>query len=145
MRSQLVRGIGGAAMAVGLACSVVACSSGESSSGTSSTGTAGSAVQGDAGGSAVQGGSAPAAMSDELQACLEENGVPAPPDRAGGGAPDGMTPPSGEMAPPEGGDGSAPPQGGAPDESAAPPGIDSSTWAAAQEACSSLATGTTGS
>ncbi|MFF2107658.1 hypothetical protein [Rhodococcus koreensis] len=135
MRSQLVRGIGGAAMAVGLACSVVACSSGESSSGTSSTGTAGSAVQG---------GSAPAAMSDELQACLEENGVPAPPDQAGGGAPGGVAPPSGEMAPPEG-DGSAPPQGGAPDASSAPPGIDSSTWAAAQEACSSLATGTTGS
>ncbi|MFE7421422.1 hypothetical protein [Rhodococcus sp. NPDC057529] len=123
-------------MAVGLACSVVACSSGESSSGTSSTGTAGSAVQG---------GSAPAAMSDELQACLEDNGVPAPPDQAGGGAPGGVAPPSGEMAPPEGGDGSAPPQGGAPDASSAPPGVDSATWAAAQEACSSLATGTTGS
>ncbi|WP_257015381.1 hypothetical protein [Rhodococcus sp. ACS1] len=143
MRSQLVRGIGGAAMAVGLACSVVACSSGDSS-GTSSTGTTGSAVQGGSGDSAVQGGSAPAAMSDELQACLEENGVPAPPDQAGGGAPGGVAPPSGDMAPPEG-DGSAPPQGGAPDASSAPPGIDSSTWAAAQEACSSLATGTTGS
>ncbi|MFD9668457.1 hypothetical protein ACFWAY_43915 [Rhodococcus sp. NPDC059968] len=119
-------------MAVGLACSVVACSSGESSSGTSSTDTSSTAVEG---------GATPAAMSDELQACLEENGVPAPPDQAGGGAQGGMAPPSGEMAPPEGGDGSAPPQGGTPDVSSAPPGVDSSTWAAAQEACS----GTTGS
>ncbi|MFC9764805.1 hypothetical protein [Rhodococcus jostii] len=130
MRSQLVRGIGGAAMAVGLACSVVACSSGESSSGTSSTDTSSAAVEG---------GAPPAAMSDELQACLEENGVPAPPDLAGGGAPGGMAPPSGEMAPPEAGDGSAPPQGGTPDASSAPPGVDSSTWAAAQEACSGTA------
>ncbi|MFC9557073.1 hypothetical protein ACFTWF_40350 [Rhodococcus sp. NPDC056960] len=136
MRSQLVRGLGGAAMAVGLACSVVACSSGESSSGTSSTGT---------GSTVVQDGTAPAAMSDELQACLEENGVPAPPDQAAGGAPGGMAPPSGEMAPPGGGEGSAPPQGGAPDASAAPPGVDSTTWATAQAACSSPATGTTGS
>ncbi|AHK29739.1 hypothetical protein [Rhodococcus opacus] len=127
MRSQLVRGIGGAAMAVGLACSVVACSSGESSSGTSSTGTSSAAVEG---------GAPPAAMSDELQACLEENGVPAPPDQAGGGAPGGMAPPSGEMTPPEGGDGSTPPEGGTPDASSTPPGVDGSTWAAAQEACS---------
>ncbi|TQC49096.1 hypothetical protein EEB14_11915 [Rhodococcus sp. WS4] len=124
-------------MAVGLACSVVACSSGESSSGASST---------DTGSTVVEGGTPPAAMSDELQACLEENGVPAPPDQAGaGGGQAGMAPPSGEMTPPDGGDGSAPPQGGTPDASAAPPGVDSATWAAAQEACSSLATGTTGS
>ncbi len=75
-------------------------------------------------------------MSEEMQTCLEENGVEPPTTGgemseggAGGGRPptDGTSPPSGEM-------------GSAGDASTAPPGVDSATWAAAQEACSALAT-----
>jgi hypothetical protein len=70
----------------------------------------------------------------DYRTCLEENGVTLPEPPSGGtGAPrQGGTPPSG--APAGGGQGGP---GGSPGQ--APPGVDATTWAAAQEACADLA------
>ncbi|OZF42119.1 hypothetical protein CH292_26545 [Rhodococcus sp. 14-2470-1a] len=101
-------------MGVTVVCSAVACSSSDAS--TSSAPQPG----------ATTAGSLPA-VDAELQACLEANGIAAPPDMdSAGNAPAGGIPPSsGEM-----------PAGGAPDASSAPPGVDADAWAAAQEVCS---------
>ena len=71
----------------------------------------------------------------DYRSCLEDNGVTMPEPPAGGaGAPrQGGTPPSG--APAAGGGQGGP--GGSPGQ--APPGVDATTWAAAQKACADLA------
>ena len=71
----------------------------------------------------------------DYRSCLEDNGVTMPEPPAGGaGAPrQGGTPPSG--APAAGGGQGGP--GGTPGQ--APPGVDATTWAAAQKACADLA------
>ena len=70
----------------------------------------------------------------DYRSCLEDNGVTMPEMPAdGGGAPrQGGTPPSG--APAAGGGRGGP--GGSPGQ--APPGVDATTWAAAQKACADL-------
>jgi hypothetical protein len=71
----------------------------------------------------------------DYRSCLADNGVTMPePPADGGGAPrQGGTPPS---AAPAGGGGQGGP-GGTPGQ--APPGVDATTWAAAQKACADLA------
>ncbi len=71
----------------------------------------------------------------DYRSCLEDNGVTMPePPSGGAGAPrQGGTPPSG--APAAGGGQGGP--GGTPGQ--APPGVDATTWAAAQKACADLA------
>ena len=70
----------------------------------------------------------------DYRSCLADNGVTMPEPPAGGGAPrQGGTPPSG--APAAGGGQGSP--GGSPGQ--APPGVDATTWAAAQKACADLA------
>ena len=71
----------------------------------------------------------------DYRSCLEDNGVTMPePPSGGAGAPRrGGTPPSG--APAAGGGQGGP--GGTPGQ--APPGVDATTWAAAQKACADLA------
>jgi hypothetical protein len=71
----------------------------------------------------------------DYRSCLEDNGVTMPEPPAGGaGAPrQGGTAPSG--APAAGGGQGGP--GGSPGQ--APPGVDATTWAAAQKACADLA------
>ena len=71
----------------------------------------------------------------DYRSCLEDNGVTMPEPPAGGaGAPrQGGTPPSGA---PAAGSGQGGP-GGTPVQ--APPGVDATTWAAAQKACADLA------
>jgi hypothetical protein len=70
--------------------------------------------------------------------CLAENGVTLP-QRGAGGSTDGAGPPTGTPptgAPTAGGAG-GPGQGGG--AMAAPPGVDATTWAAAQKACAQYA------
>jgi hypothetical protein len=117
----------GALALVGLA----ACGTGTDTS-TTSAGTASSAAA-----QPSTGDDADDADSDlaDYRSCLEDNGVTMPePPSGGAGAPrQGGTPPSG--APAAGGGQGGP--GGTPGQ--APPGIDATTWAAAQKACADLA------
>ena len=71
----------------------------------------------------------------DYRSCLEDNGVtlPEPPADSGAAPRQGGTPPSG--APAAGGGQGGP--GGSPGQ--APPGVDATTWAAAQKACADLA------
>lgn len=78
-----------------------------------------------------------------FRTCLENNGVTLPerPSGGAGGAPPdggtGGTPPSGAPTPPADGQGGS--RAGGPGSGQAPPGVDATTWAAAQKACASLA------
>ncbi|MBL8924699.1 MAG: hypothetical protein JNM77_00465 [Pseudonocardia sp.] len=86
----------------------------------------------------------------DYRSCLEDNGVtmPAPPSGGVGAPRQGGTPPSG--APAAGGEQGGTPPSGAPAAGGeqggpggkpgqAPPGVDATTWAAAQKACADLA------
>nr|WP_202968094.1 hypothetical protein [Pseudonocardia sp. AL041005-10] len=133
-------------LAAGTAIAVVLL--GSAACGTSAAGTDASAggSSGTGSGSAASGatGSGTGAESDALMACLEQNGVPAPPDGGPGGDAAGQgTPPSG--APAADGQGTPPAGGedgtGGPGSGEAPPGVDSAVWAKAQAACASVAGG----
>jgi hypothetical protein len=123
----------GALALVGLA----ACGTGTDTS-TTSAGTSSSAAAqpstADDGDDADDADDADSDLAD-YRSCLEDNGVTMPePPSGGAGAPRrGGTPPSG--APAAGGGQGGP--GGTPGQ--APPGVDATTWAAAQKACADLA------
>ena len=82
-------------------------------------------------GSGAQAGASDTAMQ-AFASCLAENGVTLP--QRGAGGTDGGSPPTG--VPTAGGPG-GPGQGGG--EMTAPPGVDVTTWAAAQKACAQYA------
>jgi hypothetical protein len=124
-RRRWTRLIGIPVAAVGLA-GLVACGTGAASTTTSSST-----------GSGAQAGTSDTAMQ-AFASCMAENGVTLPQRGAGGGA-DGGSPPTGTPptgAPTAGGAG-GPGQGGG--AMAAPPGVDATTWAAAQKACAQYA------
>jgi hypothetical protein len=124
-RRRWTRLIGIPVAAVGLA-GLVACGSGAASTTTSSS--TGSGAQAGTSDTAVQ----------AFASCMAENGVTLPQRGAGGGT-DGGSPPTGTPptgAPTAGGAG-GPGQGGG--AMAAPPGVDATTWAAAQKACAQYA------
>jgi hypothetical protein len=134
---RAARWIGLPLAAVGTVVLVAAC--GDTST-ASSTGSGATAATGST-------ATAPAAgTTDALATCLAQNGVTLP---EGGGPGAGGAPPSGSNTPPsdgtqggpQGGGGQAGggQAGGATGADQAPPGVDASTWAAAQKACASLA------
>ena len=105
--------------------------------GSSATSTAGDTASGSTAAAGAPSDSAMAAFTS----CLAENGVTMP-ERPGGGAggPAGGTPPSGAPgAPGDDGDDDGGPGGPDGTPGQAPPGVDATTWAAAQKACASLA------
>jgi hypothetical protein len=120
-RRRWTRLIGVPVAAVGLA-GLVACGTGAATTTTSSST-----------GSGAQAGTSDTAMQ-AFASCLAENGVTLPQRGSGGDADGGSrptgTPPTG--APTAGGPG----QGGG---AIAPPGVDPTTWAAAQKACAQYA------
>lgn len=124
---SLSRFVGLSAMGIAVVCGVTACSTDDAEAQTPTTSSSTTSSLGGTEGGAM------AAIDPELQACLEENGVSAPPTEG--------SMPTGEMpsGPPpstkaESGDSTA--SGGAPGSSDAPPGVDADVWAAAQQACS---------
>ncbi|HEX5813636.1 MAG TPA: hypothetical protein VFY38_16130 [Pseudonocardia sp.] len=131
---RLVAAPVGALALVGLA----ACGTGTDTS-TTSAGTSSAAAQPSTADEAGDTDDADADDGDtdlaDYRSCLEDNGVTMPEPPAGGaGVPrQGGTPPSG--APAAGGRQGGP--GGTPGQ--APPGVDATTWAAAQKACADLA------
>jgi hypothetical protein len=120
----------GALALVGLAACGTGTDTSTTSAGTSSSAAAQPSIADD-------GDDADDADSDlaDYRSCLEDNGVtmPEPPSGAAGAPRQGGTPPSG--APAAGGGQGGP--GGTPGQ--APPGVDATTWAAAQKACADLA------
>lgn len=129
MSPQELTGIGhrarwiGPSLAIAGVITLTACGGGTTAAptaGTSASGSTGTA-------------SSPAA-NDAFTNCLAQNGVTLPERPEGSGGPDGgMTPPTG--TPPTG----APPAGAGRGAQQAPPGVDATTWEAAQKACASLA------
>lgn len=135
--SRLARWVG-APIAVAAVMTLAACGSGAAS--TSGTTTSGSVSSG----STASTASNPA--TDAFAACMSKNGVTMPAQGEGGqqgGPGGGGTPPTG-TPPAGGGQGATPPTGaaqpgGAGSPGQAPAGVDATTWAAAQQACASLA------
>ncbi|MEJ8281267.1 hypothetical protein [Pseudonocardia spirodelae] len=144
-RPRLSRGrrvAAGTAVAVALLGAAACGTSGASAGQATGTGTSGQST----------GTAAAPAGSDALMACLEQNGVPAPPDggpggQAGQAGQGGQGGQDGQAGSAGGSGGQGTPPTGAPAAGAAggdgapqaPPGVDSDVWAAAQQACASVA------
>lgn len=122
----------GAVTLVGLAACGTGTGSAAAATGTTSAPTAAASAEG-------QPDSAMAAYTS----CLAENGVtmPEPPAGGGRGGAGGTPPPHGGGTPPSGApeDGDGGPGGAGGEPGQAPPGVDATTWAAAQKACADLA------